>query len=359
MRERGLKLTVYFSERTRARHGFLADALFDVYERHLIHTSVLLRGADGFGHHHHLHTDRLLSSSENLPAVSIAVGARERVEEALPEVREVAEAGGLVTLERLDLVTGYELEHLQLHDAPGAQVKLTLFGGRRRRAAGEAGYVAAVERLAGERAAGASVLLAVDGMLHGRRHRARFFARNADVPLMLIALGSPAQLQLALPDLIGMLDAPVATLERVQVCKAEGVAVAGPPVAAAGPGVAAAGPPAGGPHDPNGSRAWQKLTIHVEEQARHGAHPVHSALLLALRDAGAAGATALRGVLGFYGEREPFADRFLSLRRHAPVLLVVIDRPEQVRSWWPRVDEITAEHGLVTSELVPISFTAG
>jgi hypothetical protein len=29
-----------------------------------------------------------------------------------------------------------------------------------------------------------------------------------------------------------------------------------------------------------------------------------------------------------------------------------------VREWWPLVDELTREHGLVTSELVPTSFTA-
>jgi PII-like signaling protein len=53
-----------------------------------------------------------------------------------------------------------------------------------------------------------------------------------------------------------------------------------------------------------------------------------------------------------------FADRLLSLRRNVPVLVIAIDRPARVREWWPLVDELTREHGLVTSELVPTSFTA-
>jgi PII-like signaling protein len=91
------KLTVYFSERTRTGEGFLADALLELYGRHRIHTSVLLRGADGFGVHHGLHTDRLLSASENLPAVSIAVDTRERIDAALPDVQALASGAGLIT----------------------------------------------------------------------------------------------------------------------------------------------------------------------------------------------------------------------------------------------------------------------
>ena len=39
---------------------------------------MLLRGADGFGRKHHLRTDRLLTLSEDLPLVAVAVDTRER-----------------------------------------------------------------------------------------------------------------------------------------------------------------------------------------------------------------------------------------------------------------------------------------
>ncbi len=41
-----------------------------------------------------------------------------------------------------------------------------------------------------------------------------------------------------------------------------------------------------------------------------------------------------------------------------PLLLVAIDSPERLQSQWSLVDELTREHGLVTSEVVPVSFTA-
>jgi PII-like signaling protein len=338
--EPGIKLTTYFGERDRAGDRFLADSLFDLYERHRMRTSVLLRGIEGFGGRHELHTDRLLTLSESLPAVSIAIDTRERIEAALPEVLALA-GDGLTTLERARLITDTELEPAAPAGDPSAALKLTVYGGRSVRAGGQAGYIAAVDRLRADGAAGASVLLAVDGTLHGERRRARFFSRNAHVPLMLLAIGDHANLGTALADVARLLDDPVATVERVQLCKSDGALLAEPsPVAE---------------RDHSGLPIWQKLTVHCEEQAKLNGHPLHVELVRRLRAAGAAGATVLRGVRGFYGDHEPFADRALSLRRNVPLLIVAIDTPSNIRRWWPIIDEATRTSGLVTSELVPAS----
>jgi PII-like signaling protein len=339
--EPGVKLTSYFSERDRAGDRFLADALFDVYERHEMRTSVLLRGISGFGRHHPLQTDRLLTLSETLPLVSIAVDTRERVEHALADVLATVNHG-MISLERAQVASGRRaLEELRLADDGGAAVKLTVYGGRSIRHEGQAGYVAAVDLLREVGAAGASVLLGVDGTLHGERRRARFFARNAGVPLMLLAIGSAHALGAAAPKLAQLLDDAVATIERVQICKSDGALIAAPEAVPA--------------RDPSGLPILQKLMIHAEEQAKHGEHPLHVELVRRLREAHATGATVLRGVRGFYAGHEPFADRLLSLRRNVPVHVVVVDTPEGVQRWWPVVDELTRNAGLVTSELVPAS----
>lgn len=77
--EPGIKLTTYFSERDRSGGHLLSDALFAVYERHELHTSVLLRGVQVFGRRDQVRSNRLLLLSENLPAVSIAIDSCERV----------------------------------------------------------------------------------------------------------------------------------------------------------------------------------------------------------------------------------------------------------------------------------------
>src|SRR5205807_798032 len=76
-----------------------------VYERHRLQVSVLLRGAEGFGARHRLHTQRLLTLSEDLPIVGVAVDARERIESVVDEVRAVS-PHGLVTLERARMLAG-------------------------------------------------------------------------------------------------------------------------------------------------------------------------------------------------------------------------------------------------------------
>ena len=45
---------------------------------------MLLRGAEGFGAKQRLQTQRLLSLSEDLPVVAVAVDARERIEPRCP-----------------------------------------------------------------------------------------------------------------------------------------------------------------------------------------------------------------------------------------------------------------------------------
>ena len=344
MSEPAVKLTTYFGEREREHGRFLADVLFDVYERHRMRTSVLLRGVEGFGARHGHQTDRLLTLSESLPVASIAVDTRDRIEGAVDEVLALT-GHGLTTLERARLATGPDLECLELPGAPDGALKLTVYGGRGIRSGGDAGYVAAVELLRESGAAGASVLLGVDGTLHGERRRARFFARNADVPLMLLSIGTPSAIGAALPGLSRLLEEPVATIERVQICKSAGRLLAEPRTVAE--------------RDPSGLPILQKLMIHVEEQAKHDGRPLAVQLVRRLREEGAAGATVLRGVRGFYGDRAPFADRVLTIRRNVPVVVIAIDTPAGVRRWWPAVDALTSEAGLVTAELVPASHGLG
>ena len=81
-----LELTVYFGERARADGGFLADAIAAIFARHELHLSVVLRGMAGFGAAQRLRTDRLLSLSEDLPVVTVAVDARDRIEAALRDI---------------------------------------------------------------------------------------------------------------------------------------------------------------------------------------------------------------------------------------------------------------------------------
>lgn len=342
MNEDCLKLTTYFGERDCANGGFLADALVDIYAEHELHVSLVMRGIEGFGLRHHLRTDRLLTLSEDLPMVSVAVDTRPRIEAALPAV-ERASTKGLVTLERARLLSGH-IAPADLPLAPDEQMKLTLYVGRAERAGGRTAYAAVVDLLHRHGVSGATVLLGVDGTVHGHRRRARFVGTNVHVPLMIISVGDAHPIAAAIPELEELLARPLATLERVVVCKRDGRRLAEP---APLPGT-----------DPSGLGLWQKLMIYCGEQSRHQGRPLYQEVVRRLREAGAMGATALRGIWGYHGDHSPHGDSFWQVRRRVPVVCVVVDRPERIRRWFEIVDELTDETGLVTSEMVP-AFRAG
>jgi PII-like signaling protein len=332
-----LKLTTYFGERDRTEHHLLADELLDLYGRHGVQSSVLLRGIAGFGIKHHFHTDRLLTLSEDLPVVSVAVDTRERIDALLPEVLAIKRRG-LLTLERARLLSG-EIKAPELPEELGGATKLTIYVGRQERVHRTAAFVAICDLLHRRGISGATVMLGVDGTSHGQRVRARFFARNAEVPMMIISVGPGEQIASALPELGSLLQRPLLTLERVRVCKRDGQLIARPHEL---PGT-----------DEHGLAMWQKLMIHTSESAMYERQPLHRALVRRLRASNVVGATSLRGVWGFHGDHAPHGDKLLQVRRHVPVLTIVVDRPDRIAEAFPIVDEITRERGLVTSEMVP------
>jgi PII-like signaling protein len=332
-----LKLTTYFGERDRTPNGLLGDQLLALYGERRIEASVLLRGAEGFGRLHHLHTDRLFTLSDDLPVISIAVDRRERIEALLTPVLQIKRRG-LITLERARLLTG-ETEPVRLPEQPDEAVKLTIYVGRQERIDGVPAFAFITDLLHRRGVAGASVMLGVDGTRNGRRARARFFSRNADVPTIILAVGSCERIAAVLPELESRLCAPLLTSERVRICKRDGELLAVPHEL---PAV-----------DDRGLALWQKLTVYTSQSATHEGHPLNLQIIRRLRASGAAGATSLRGIWGFHGNHAPHGDRFLQVRRHVPVLTVAIDTPARTAGSFQIIDELTGEHGLVTSEMVP------
>jgi PII-like signaling protein len=335
--EQALKLTTYFGERARVGGRLLADELLDAAARHDIALSVLLRGVQGFGAKHRLRTDRLLTLSEDLPLVSIAIDGAQRIEAVRASVAEFP-GKGLITVEPASMAAGSG------DFSADSEVKLTVCLGRHERVEGEPTFAAVCRVLREAGVSGATVLLGVDGTIGGERRRARFFAGNVGVPLLVLSVGEEARIDRALTTLRQMLPSLVFTLEHARVLKRDGQLLRQP--AQASPATAS-------------DSARVKLTVVTTEAARHRSRPVYMELVRRLRDQGAAGATSLRGIWGFHGEHEPHGDRWLSLRRHVPVITEVIDTSERIASLFATVDELTSERGLVTSELVPTAAPFG
>ena len=334
-----LKLTSYFGERHRAGGVFVADALLDLYGRSEMAASILLRGTEGFGLRQQLRTDRSLTLSEDLPLVAVAVDTRPRIEAVVAQTLQL-NSPGLVTLERAILLDGTDgAGAAGIGPGPADSAKLTVYLGRQERVYRVPAFVAVCDLLHRRGIAGATALLGVDGTSRGTRQRARFFGRNADVPMMVIAVGSAERIRRVVPELGGLLPGPLLTLERVAVCKRDGQLLAAPEAL---PGT-----------DEHGRALWQKLMIYTSEATQHQGQPIHRAITRRLRAAGVSGVTTLRGVWGFHGDHRPHGDRVLSAARRVPAVTIVIDSPARMAAAFAIVDELTAERGLVTAETIP------
>lgn len=326
-----LKLTAYFAERLRHGDRFLSDALLDIYSVNAVATSVVLRGIASFGPHHELRSDQSLSLSEDSPIAVAAVDSADKIVGLADQVSALM-TRGLLTLERIALADS----SMQPPDA----AKLTIYVGRQDRADGRPAYRAVCDVLHRHGFAGVSVFLGVDGTAQGERKRARFFSRNMGVPVMIIAVGTGVQVTAALPELETLLREPLFTIERAQLCKRDGELISRPTALPAA--------------DEQGRTLWQKLMVYTSEAALHDGVPIHRAIVRQLFDSrSASGATVLRGIWGFHGDHEPHGDKLIQLARRVPVTTIVVDAPDRIAASFDVIDELTGEHGLVTSELVP------
>ena len=219
----------------------------------------------------------------------VAVDARERIERVVDDAVAMTRRG-VVTLERARM-PAESLVATRLPDELRDAAKLTVYLGRQERVYGVPAYYAVCDLLYRRGLAGASVFLGVDGTAHGTRQRARFFGRNADVPMMLMAVGTGDRIARVIPELGGLLRRPLVTLERIRVCKRNGELLDRPDALPMS--------------DERGRPLWQKLMVYTSENSLHRGHPIHRAIIRRVREENAArGATALRGIWGFRDDKE-------------------------------------------------------
>ena len=95
------------------------------------------------------------------------------------------------------------------------------------------------------------------------------------------------------------------------------------------------------------------LRIFVGESDRCGHRPLYEAIVLKAREAGLAGATVLRGVMGFGRNSILHTAKILRLSEDLPMVIEIVDSLEKVKAFMPLLDEMIKD-GLVTLEEVKV-----
>lgn len=320
------RASLYLGERDLARDGRpLAELLLQTLESHGVRHAVTLRGVEGFGLKHHRQTAALLSLSDDLPLVITALDQPDRLTPALDEIEGLMPAG---------LIESVPCHSFSTSASSGSSpCQLTLILGRGTRVSGRSGQTAVIELLWNRGLAGAIALTGVDGILGGYRRRARFLSGNRDVPMLVKAVGTEAEILPAASELAELLPD-----SRLMISPATLVRPTG----------STAERPAGSPGSGSGP-IWQKLTVYIDgECGRTSA----SDLVRMLRRQGALGVTSLRGVLGFRGDRPPHGDRLFAIHRRVPTITQVIDTADRIQGWQAAAEDVAGETGFTTVETV-------
>jgi hypothetical protein len=101
------------------------------------------------------------------------------------------------------------------------------------------------------------------------------------------------------------------------------------------------------------SENGQLLRIFVGESDKWEGRPLYEAIILKARERGLAGATMLRGLMGYGAASRIHTAKILRLSEDLPVLVEIVDSAEKIEAFLPVIDEMVVE-GLVTLENIRV-----
>lgn len=95
------------------------------------------------------------------------------------------------------------------------------------------------------------------------------------------------------------------------------------------------------------------LRVFIGESDRVNGRPLYEQLVLRARELGLAGATVLRGIMGFGADSRLHTAKVLRLSEDLPIVVELVDTQEKLNLLLPWLDEHVQE-GMVTLERVQV-----
>ena len=95
------------------------------------------------------------------------------------------------------------------------------------------------------------------------------------------------------------------------------------------------------------------LRIFIGESDKYQGRPLYQVIVEESRRRGLAGATVLRGTLGFGANSRIHTAKILRLSEDLPMVVEIVDQPAKIAEFLPELDNLIGE-GLVTLEKVRV-----
>jgi PII-like signaling protein len=99
--------------------------------------------------------------------------------------------------------------------------------------------------------------------------------------------------------------------------------------------------------------AAMSLRIFIGENDMHDGRPLYEAIVLGARQAHLAGATVLRGPMGYGASSRLHTAKILRLSEDLPLVIEIVDTEEKIRAFLPALDAMMTS-GLMTLERVQV-----
>lgn len=106
-------------------------------------------------------------------------------------------------------------------------------------------------------------------------------------------------------------------------------------------------------HPPHVPEQAQRLTVYIGEGDKWQHLPLYEAIVLKARELHMAGATVLRGPMGFGADSRIHTAKILRLSEDLPIVIDIVDSPEKIAAFIPHLEQMV-KGGLVTLEDVKV-----
>lgn len=95
------------------------------------------------------------------------------------------------------------------------------------------------------------------------------------------------------------------------------------------------------------------LRVFIGEDDHYDHRPLYEQIVLKARELNLAGATVLRGIMGFGASSRIHSAKLLTLSEDLPMVIEIVDTREKIDTLLPFIDETVTE-GLVTLETIRV-----
>lgn len=103
----------------------------------------------------------------------------------------------------------------------------------------------------------------------------------------------------------------------------------------------------------------QLLRVFLGESDKHAGRPIYELIVEKARELGLAGATVHRGILGYGAHSRLHTAKILRLSEDLPIIVEIVDQPQQIESFLPHLDELVTEGLVVVEKVRVIAYRSG